>query len=149
MSDDYKFRINICKSSDSDDACPVFFMEDPNEKKGVATINNDGTISISKEKGKKVKIAFRLQDGAYDGYTFDQQKSFSATKVPTGEAGNFSFALDDAGDPELSSSNVKDNSRTLVVTDKNDDGGDWQYTLEIFKDGGSVTIDPMIKNSVA
>ncbi|MBB5211269.1 hypothetical protein [Microbulbifer hydrolyticus] len=148
MSDDYKFRINICNSSDSDDGCPVFFMEDPHEKKGIATIKEDGTISICKEKGKKVKIAFRLQDGVYDGYTFDLTKSFSATKVPSGEAGNFSFALDDAGDPELSPSNVKDDSRTLVVTDKNDDGGDWRYTLEIFNDGKSVTIDPMIKNSV-
>lgn len=148
MSTDNKFRINICNAESEDDGCSVVFKEDPNEKKGVATINDDGTISISKSRGNSVKIAFRLQSGVYDGYTFDQEKSFSATKVQSGDAGNFSAVLGDEDDPELSSTNVKDNSRTLVVTDKNDDGSDWQYTLKIFKGTSTVTLDPMIKNSV-
>ncbi|MBN8430016.1 hypothetical protein JF535_04025 [Microbulbifer salipaludis] len=147
MSIDNKFRINICSAPDGNDGCDVVFVEDPHEKHHSASINGDGTISITKPKGAAVKIAFRLQSGVYDGYKFNQQTSFSASKVETGEVGNFACELGDSDDPELSVAKVKDSSRTLVVIDKNDDGSDWQYTLTIYKDNAAVILDPMIKNN--
>ncbi|WP_066960883.1 hypothetical protein [Microbulbifer sp. Q7] len=146
MSSDNKFRINICSAPDGHDGCDVIFEEDPNEKDHPASINEDGTITISKDKGTSVKIAFRLQSGVYDGYVFNQQTSFSASKAETGEVGKFACELGDSDDPELSATKVKDSARTLVVTDKNDDGSDWQYTLTIYKDNATVILDPMIKN---
>lgn len=145
---DSKFRINIDNNPEYENdpsACPVIFSKDPSQGSSSgyypASLDGDsGSLTINKKKGASVKLSFRLQDGVLDGYVFkDSAESFSATSAADGAAGEFAIV------------NVKDDNRTLVVEDKNDDGNTWNYTLTVFnplsKEKPSIPLDPTIKNT--
>ncbi|MFI2810692.1 MULTISPECIES: hypothetical protein [Microbulbifer] len=137
-----KFRINIIKNPafDPDDpaSCEVEFVKDPGQDSNPASIDQAGTITISKKKGTAVDIAFRLADDVYSDYSFTKG-SFLASSITSNTKGEFSIK------------NVKSGDRTLVVTDENDDGDTWSYTLTLFDTSDAsqppVVLDPMIKNT--
>lgn len=118
--------------------------------KDYASVADNGDLTINVAKNTAIDLEFELQDGDWDNYHFennptDGKVSFTSSVISADSPGEFSIKAPAAGT----------SSRTMTVTDLNNDGQQWSYTVTLYLNAGIapgsgnpavLPLDPIIKN---